>query len=42
MIAKQLEKKSSVAITLNLNVFLEGNASNKVNTTAQVKLTILK
>ena len=41
-IAKQLEKKSTVAITLNLNVFIEGNATNKVNSTAQVKLTIVK
>jgi len=29
-------------VTLNLNVFLEGNRTTKANTTAKVKLTILK
>jgi len=41
-IAKQLEKKSSISITLNLNVFIEGNESAKANTTQKVKLTIVK
>ena len=41
-IAKQLQKKASVSISLNLNIFIEGNESTKANTTAQVKLTILK
>ncbi|MBQ4504291.1 MAG: hypothetical protein II983_01350, partial [Firmicutes bacterium] len=49
-IAKQLEKKSSVSITLNLNVFIEGNETvdpaisktAKANTTQKVKLTIVK
>ena len=29
-------------VTLNLNVFLEGNPTAKANTTAKVKLTIVK
>ena len=41
-IEKLIEKKASAAITLNLNVFIEGNESTKVNTTAKVKLTIVK
>ena len=41
-IAKQLEKKSSVSITLSLDVFMEGNESAKANTTQKVKLTIVK
>ena len=49
-IAKQLEKKSSVSITLNLNVFIEGNETvdpavsktAKANATQKVKLTIVK
>ena len=41
-IAKQLEKKSSVSITLSLDVFMEGNESAKANTIQKVKLTIVK
>ena len=49
-IAKQLEKKSSISITLNLNVFIEGNETvdpaisktAKANATQKVNLTILK
>ena len=41
-IAKQLEKKASVSITLSLDVFMEGNESAKANTTQKVKLTIVK
>lgn len=35
-------KKASKAVSLTLNVFLEGNRTDKVNTTAKLKLSILK
>lgn len=35
-------KKATTAVTLNLNVFLEGNGTEKANTTAKVTLTIVK
>ena len=41
-IAKQLKKKASYAVTLTLNIFIEGNLTAKANTTASVKLTIKK
>ena len=36
---KSIEGKT---ITLNVNVFLEGNVTEKVNTTVKLKLTIVK
>lgn len=41
-IEKQLEKKSSAKISLNLNVFIKGNQAEKANTTAKVTLIIVK
>ena len=35
-------KKASLDVTLNLNVFIDGNESAKPNTTAKIKLTIVK
>ena len=34
--------KSTTSVTLNLDVFLEGNQTSKANTTAKLKLTIAK
>ncbi len=39
---KLIGKKASLAVTLNLNVFVEGNETAKPNTTAKIKLTIVK
>jgi hypothetical protein len=41
-IATQLKKKASYAVTLTLNIYIEGNPTAKANTTASVKLTIVK
>ena len=35
-------KKDTMKVTLNLNVFLEGNESTKANTTAKLALTVIK
>ena len=37
-----MKKKASYAVTLTLNIFIEGNLTAKANTTANVKLTIKK
>ena len=41
-VEKLIAKKASATITLNLNVFIDGNESTKINTTQKVKLTIVK
>ena len=41
-IEKQLKNKTSANISLNLNIFIEGNASTTANTTQKVTLTIVK
>ena len=37
---KLIGKKATLDVTLNLNVFIDGNQTTKANTTAKIKLTI--